>query len=138
MGSWNTDPIPLGDKYRKVGFSANVATPTENGKITISQSYGLRFLAYTPGQSVRVSKAADSTTYFEAIVESYDASSAQIVLSDITSVNGSTWGASNYTINLVGERGSKITHGNGAPDSNSGRPGDMYIDDLTGDVYMKD
>jgi hypothetical protein len=137
MGSWNSDPIPLGDKYRKVAFSADISTPVENGKLTITQSYGLRFLAYTAGQSVRVSKAADPSTYFEAIVESYDGATYTIVLSDITSVNGSTWGASNYTINLVGERGSKITSGSGAPSSSAGRVGDIYIDTVTGEVYIK-
>lgn len=136
MGSWSAAPIPLGDKYKKVGFSANITGVTENGTVTITQSFGLRNLAYTAGQSVLITKASDSSIKFEGIVQSYDSGTATIVIEQLTNISG-PFGIQNYTINLVGERGSKITSGNGLPNNTNGRIGDMYIDKDTGDMYIK-
>jgi hypothetical protein len=58
-------------------------------------------------------------------------------LQNPTSIVGSTFGSANYTVNLVGQRGSIITQGSGPPAPTFGRPGDMYIDTNTGQVYVK-
>ena len=135
MSAWG-EPIPLGDKYKKAIFSANITGISEGGTVTLGSSWGLKFLAYTPGQSVRVIKASDPTSKFEAIVTSYDASNGTIILDQITN-NSGTFGNANYTINLVGERGTLIKTGSGDPTTNSvqGRIGDLYIDTDTGSMY---
>lgn len=136
--SWG-EPVPLGDKYKRVVAAINLSggnTPTENGTISVGPILSLKYLAYTSGQSVLVAKAAVPTSKFEAIVDTYDPSAGTLTLKDITSLSG-TFGTSNYAINLVGERGSKITSGSGAPSSTAGRVGDLYIDTVTGQVYIK-
>ncbi len=132
--SWG-DPVPIGDKYKRVGFAGNLS-PTENGTISIPSSLSLKYLAYTSGQSVIVTKASSPTDKFEAIIDTYDSSLGTLTLKDITSISGS-FGISNYTLNLVGERGSKITSSSGEPNPAVGRHGDMYIDTVTGLVYIK-
>jgi hypothetical protein len=136
--SWGTNPVPLGDKYKRVAFSANISTPVaDTGTVTLGSSMGLKYLAYTPGQSVLIVRGGSPNDQFEAIIQSYDPSAGSMVLERPTSIIGTTFGAANYTINLVGQRGSIITQGSGPPPSTFGRPGDMYIDTDTGDVYVK-
>lgn len=133
--SWG-EPTPIGDKYKRVSFYANISPPAENDSRTIGPTMGLRHLAYTAGQSVLILRGA-STDSFEAIITSYDSSAGTLVLEQITSIVGNTFGSANYTVNLVGQRGSKITQSSGAPSSTLGRPGDLYIDTVTGQVYVK-
>jgi photosystem II stability/assembly factor-like uncharacterized protein len=135
--SWG-DPVPIGDKYKRASFYANFSTPVEDtGTVTIGPTYGLRYLAYTEGQSVLIVRGGSPADQFEAIVTSYDPAEGTLVLEQPTLIVGSTFGSANYTINLVGQRGGRIAQGSGPPATNFGRPGDMYIDTVTGDVYVK-
>lgn len=135
--SWG-DPVPIGDKYKRASFYANFATPVaDTGTVTIGPTYGLRYLAYTAGQSVLIVRGGSPADQFEAIITSYDPASGTLVLEQPTLIVGSTFGSANYTINLVGQRGGRITQSAGPPAASFGRAGDMYIDTTTGDVYVK-
>jgi hypothetical protein len=135
--SWG-EPVPIGDKYKRVAFYANFSTPTaDTGTVTLGPTIGLRYLAYTVGQSVLVVRGGSPNDSFEAIIQSYNSATGAMTLERPTLISGSTFGSANYTINLVGQRGAVITQGSGAPDVNFGRPGDMYIDTVTGQVYVK-
>lgn len=135
--SWG-EPVPLGDKYKRVAFYANFATPVvDTGTVTLGPTMGLKHLAYTAGQSVLVVRGGSPADQFEAIIQSYSPSTGSMVLEKPTTIVGTTFGSANYTINLVGQRGSIITQGSGVPSLTAGRPGDMYIDTDTGQVYVK-
>ena len=135
--SWGV-PVPIGDKYNRVAFYANFSTPVaDTGTVTIGPTMGLKYLAYTAGQAGLIVRGGSPKDQFEAIITSYDSSTGTLVLQNPTSIIGSTFGSANYTVNLVGQRGSIITQGSGPPPSTFGRPGDMYIDTNTGQVYVK-
>lgn len=131
------DPVPLfrGNPMRSVITipSGSPISPVENGTLTLSVGDKYNFVA---GSTVIVSRFFDGTTRFEAVVTSY--TSGNLALSEITNIQGNWASASGqFVVAMTGQRGSKIIHGNGPPDSNVGRPGDTYIDDTSGTMYYK-
>lgn len=130
-------PLNRGKPYYALFTASPGITPVEND--TITTTIGAKY-SFAPGNSVIISGQLNTLMRFEAIVSSYNASTGSITLSEITNIKtggGGSWPQSLLVITLAGERGSKITSGNGLPDSNLGRIGDMYIDSTTGNVYIK-
>ena len=132
-------PLIRGSPYL-VKFTINppglVAAIVENSNVTflVGAKYNFR-----EGNSVLVTKNPPSTDRFEAVVSAYNPSTGVITLSEVTNVRGS-WpiGFSGpVTMNLTGERGSGVLVGPGAPTSEKGRIGDVYIDTSSGAMYLK-
>lgn len=130
-------PLSRGKPYYSI-FSAVSLSPAENGSVTIN--IGAKY-SFAPGNTVIVTRSLNPLLRFEAIVSSYDQSTGSMDLSEITNVKaggGGSWpNSGQFVITLSGERGSRITSGSGQPSSSSGRQGDMYIDTVTGEVYIK-
>lgn len=108
--------------------------PVENdtfSNINIGSKY-----SFTGGNSVII-KSQFTSSRFEAVVDSYDSSTGVMSISEITNILGDLSGIGIWTITLAGQRGSKITSGSGVPVVLVGRPGDMYIDTDTGQIYLK-
>ena len=128
-------PITRGRPYYATFTSSTAIVPVENGNITIN--IGPKYL-FAPSSSVIVSRYFDRTYTFEAIIQSYDPSGSDIVLSEITSIKGNWTNISgDFIISLTGQRGSLITQGITDPNNSSGRAGDMYIKSSTGDIFLK-
>lgn len=132
-------PIPLtrGKPYYAM-FSATSLLPEENG--TFSTNIGPKY-SFAPGNTVIVTRSINALLRFEAVVSTYDSSTGDIELYDITNIKSSIYGnwpaTGDFIMTLAGERGSKITSGTDAPDTVVGREGDMYINTSTGEVYIK-
>lgn len=113
--------------------------PNENDSINyLNVGTGL---AYTPNESVILTNLIDSSTRFEAIVNSYNIATGLISLMYITNVLGTSYTvSSNFSINLAGQRGSKwyaYPSGPTGTYASTGRIGDYYIDENTGYVYVR-
>lgn len=131
-------PVPLsrGKPYYSI-FSASLS-PVENN--SVSANIGSKY-SFAPGNTVIITRTMNSFLKFEGIVNSYDSSTGDITIDQITNIKsggGGSWPSTGqFVITLGGERGSKITAGGSAPSSTSGREGDMYINTSTGEVYIK-
>lgn len=129
-------PLTRGKPYYAT-FSATLS-PTENGTVTVN--VGKKY-SFSPGNTVIISRTVNSLLTFEGIVSSYDPSTGDMLITEVTNIKsggGGSWPQTGtFNISLGGQRGSLIRSGNGVPSSNSGRPGDMYIDATTGQVYIK-
>jgi hypothetical protein len=128
-------PLFRGKPYMtKFTISPGIPKPSENDELDIN--IGPKY-SFTAGSSVIVSGFYDGSSRFEAIVDSYDASTGDMHLSLITNIQGFATSVGIFNITLTGQRGSRIVHGNGPPSATDGRPGDTYIDDSTGQIYYK-
>lgn len=129
-------PLTRGKPYYAT-FSATLS-PTENGTITIN--IGKKY-SFSPGNTVIVSRSVNSLLTFEGLVGSYNSGTGDMTITDITNIKsggGGSWPQiGSFNISLGGQRGSLISGGNGAPSTQVGRLGDMYIDSTTGNVYIK-
>ena len=130
--SWGT-PIRITGTTFQVEFTADL-TPVENSTILVQIS---KALGYSSGQSVLVISKSNPSNVFEAIVTSYSATTGWLALEQITNIKGSTFGDQIYILNLAGERGKSMFNGTTGPSNNVGRPGDMFLDTITGDLYIK-
>jgi hypothetical protein len=124
-------PLTRGKPYY-AKFTASLS-PTENAELsfTIPQKY-----SFATGNSVIVSGQFALGIRFEGIVKSYN-EDGLIVLESITNIKGTFQNNMALQITLAGERGSKIMAANGTPVESQGRPGDLYINSATGEVYIK-
>ena len=125
----------------KFTISPAISAPNENDTMTIN--IGVKY-SFTSGNSVIVSGFYNSTSRFEAVVDSYDSSTGDMTLIEITNIQGfkdignSPIQIGLFNITLAGQRGSKILHGTADPNTLTvGRTGDTYINDITGEVYYK-
>lgn len=98
-------------------------------------------LQYSINNSVLITNRVFPDTRFEGIVESYDASTGSMRIHKITNVFGTHYLAyDRFKINLTGERGHQWYVQTGNPNivaSVLGRFGDLYIDQESGNVFMK-
>ena len=125
-------PLTRGKPYY-AKFSANL-TPVENTDLefTIPSKH-----SFAAGNTVIVSGQYTSSIRFEGIVKSYNESTGNIVLESITNITGLFSGNMALQINLAGERGSRITAIPGNPPESGGRPGDIFINSTSGEIYIK-
>jgi hypothetical protein len=90
-----------GDRYLTATTSAITPTVTEGGSQTLPVGTGL---SYIPGNSVAVINASTPTVRFEGAVQSYNASTGQMVLQNVTNIKG-PFTLSVYNVNLDGVDG---------------------------------
>lgn len=136
--SWGTPIRITGDIYQ-VEFNANF-TPSENATISFNFQSTNPNLGYSASQSVLICSKAAPTNRFEAIITAISKTIAGVYyidLEQITNITGSTFGNQTYVLNLTGERGKSMFNGTTGPTGSQGRIGDMFLDTVSGDLYIK-
>lgn len=123
-------PLLRGKPYMALVTLPNSPVENETMIINVGSKY-----SFTEGNSVIIAGRYNTGFHFEAIVGSYVADTGVMTLDEITNIVGTY--TQLCTVTLAGQRGSKIIGGNGAPNDTSGRPGDLYIDKITGEIYLK-
>ena len=101
--------------------------------------YIAKNLAYTPNESIIITNLSNNSLHFEAIVYAYDKNTGIISFGSVTNVMGDFSTSDGiYSINLTGARGTKWFSSNNITDVNYiGRPGDLYLNFKTGNVYVR-
>lgn len=118
-------------------LTGTINIPTENSTITFT---GIAGLSYSRGDSILVQRISDETTRFEGIVLSYTRSTGIFEVNNITNIRGINYGVSfvnEFSVNLSGTRGSNWFLDNNNPTGGVGRIGDFYINQITGEVFIK-
>lgn len=106
----------------------------------ILTSTDLSGLDLSIGNSVIIQNLDNTNTQFEGIISNYDSVNGTITLRDITNIFGSGYGSVLYTwlINLSGPRGTKFfSSSNYVISRELGRIGDYYLDQITGELYLR-
>lgn len=130
-------PLFRGKPYvTRFTVSPALTIPAENATLT-GINVGVKY-SFITGNSVIIRGFFDSTSGFEAIVDSYDPDTGLMDLIEITNVKGFTSAVGSFLMTLAGQRGSKIFYGSADPPPDTfGRTDDIYISGVTGKVYYK-
>ena len=108
-----------GDKYLTSTTNSTLLTPINGGSANLLVETNL---AYITGNSVVVT-AQDNSGNFEAFVSSYNSTSGELVLNDITNIQGTFTNSVIYNVNLDGIDGPTGPTGNTGPTGITGPTG---------------
>lgn len=128
---------PAGPKYL-ADVIGPLPFPVVNGTLTFFIPTNL---PYSKNNSVIITNKDFPSTRFEAMVNSYNSLNGLIEVYKITNIFGTRYlSSSRFTINLTGERGYQWYVQTGNPNTvavSLGRFGDLYVDSVSGNVFVK-
>ena len=126
---------PTGPQYFSLLSFDIIERPNENEALLVFADTNL---GYSINNSVIIQHTSDPSTYFEAMIGAYNASTGRTTLINTTNIYGSNYDVTQqFSINLSGRRGTNWYFNTGPPITSVGRVGDFYIDNFTGELYIK-